>query len=1136
MAGDEIYIARFGVWVARALGASGEFATDLDTDGLGVRMPAAVAAHPAVKAAGAVVGDAAGLVTQAADALDGAITSGDEGELFVALSKLAEGLYEFFDAAGALVAQIEARAGTISDAAERQAVQAFVVRMARAIVDYLVISLLELSRPRLVFLLKLLGLIDWEVVEPDPADPLSRQHVKKALRLERAPDLFTDPAGHFGNAFGWGTASFDPMAFFRTAAGFFPENATLDIGAVGGDAFIERRPFRWSRDSSVNPPGLMLDVTAALSQAISGRAEFSPEWGAALEATLAVESGLIARVRPPGVVTVEPKAGAVSGELEVKVDRNESARPFTIIGGNSLVSLSAEDVGVGAGVVVGAGTATGVSVEPMLFAAMTGLVLRLGSEGADSFLGSVLADADIAGRFDIGLEWRLSEGLVVRAAGGMEIAIPMHQSLGFVDLETLYVMLRVNADASFTLETSVAITGNLGPLSASVERIGAQLDIAIVEGADATFGPLALGLGFKPPTGVGLALDAGVVRGGGFVSLDYEKGEYAGALELVFAEFLALKAIGLITTKMPDGSEGFSLLIIVTAEFGTPLQLGFGFTLVGVGGLLGLNRTMKLDELAQGVRSGSIDNIMFPTNVIANAPQIVSDMRRYFAPKSGTFLIGPMAKLGWGTPTLVTASIGVIVEVPPGNIAILGVLKVVLPDEDAALLVLQVSFIGAIEPDKQRIWFFASLFESRVLFITLGGDMGLLIAWGDAAEFVISVGGFHPAFQPPPMPFPVPRRVSLSILDESFARVRVSGYFAVTSNTAQFGAAIELFFGVSDFNIDGHLGFDALFRFSPFYFNITISASLSVKAFGIGLFSIRFRGELEGTSPWHIEGEGSISVLFWDIDVPFSHTWGEDASTTLPQIAALPILYAELSKRESWTALPPASAHPAVSLRPLEGSQELVLHPVGALRISQRAVPLDLDIDKVGNQPIADITRATLKVTASGLRRMDDVRESFATAQFRNIDEAAKLSAPSYEPQNAGIDLTVEGDEVATSHAVKRIVLQELIVIDSNYKEHLNRFFNGGLLLFLHLLNGNSAARSQLSWATQRAKLPFDDKIMAGTPGFVVAASADNTVAAGYQRFTSKAGAQDFLTRQVRANPAMRNALHVIPEAEASVA
>ena len=44
-----------------------------------------------------------------------------------------------------------------------------------------------------------------------------------------------------------------------------------------------------------------------------------------------------------------------------------------------------------------------------------------------------------------------------------------------------------------------------------------------------------------------------------------------------------------------------------------------------------------------------------------------------------------MAKLGWGTPTLISLSLGVIIEIP-GNIAILGVLKAVLPDEDAALI------------------------------------------------------------------------------------------------------------------------------------------------------------------------------------------------------------------------------------------------------------------------------------------------------------------------------------------------------------------------------------------------------------------------------------------------------------------
>ena len=35
--------------------------------------------------------------------------------------------------------------------------------------------------------------------------------------------------------------------------------------------------------------------------------------------------------------------------------------------------------------------------------------------------------------------------------------------------------------------------------------------------------------------------------------------------------------------------------------------------------------------------------------------------------------------------------------------------------------------------------------------------------------------------------------------------------------------------------VDGHLAFDALFQFSPFYFIIEVSASVSLKVFGVGL-------------------------------------------------------------------------------------------------------------------------------------------------------------------------------------------------------------------------------------------------------------------------------------------------------------
>ncbi len=64
------------------------------------------------------------------------------------------------------------------------------------------------------------------------------------------------------------------------------------------------------------------------------------------------------------------------------------------------------------------------------------------------------------------------------------------------------------------------------------------------------------------------------------------------------------------------------------------------------------------------MRTGAIESVMFPDDIIENAPRIISDLREFFPPAQDTFLIGPMAKLGWGTPTLVTASLGVIIEIP----------------------------------------------------------------------------------------------------------------------------------------------------------------------------------------------------------------------------------------------------------------------------------------------------------------------------------------------------------------------------------------------------------------------------------------------------------------------------------------
>ena len=128
---------------------------------------------------------------------------------------------------------------------------------------------------------------------------------------------------------------------------------------------------------------------------------------------------------------------------------------------------------------------------------------------------------------------------------------------------------------------------------AVVENIGVKLIISFPNGGG-NLGPANFELGFQPPNGVGLTINAGAVSGGGYLFFDFEKEEYAGALELNIANIVNAKAIGLITTKMPDGSKGFSMLIIISAEFNPAFQVGYGFTLIGVGGLLGLEQNRSI--------------------------------------------------------------------------------------------------------------------------------------------------------------------------------------------------------------------------------------------------------------------------------------------------------------------------------------------------------------------------------------------------------------------------------------------------------------------------------------------------------------------------------------------------------------
>jgi N-acetylneuraminic acid mutarotase len=1092
-----------------------------------------------------------------------AIAGGGDADVVREGTALLGVLTEVFSAFDALTPALTAAVNTASGltAAQRERLRAEAAQMPRRLLDFAVISYLQSKASGAVEVLRLAGIVDDDPLPVDADDPDVLPGRRRVLHINRFLAALTDPGRWLRETFGFGDPGFD-AALLLPRLGAVLEARDLPFVLItppGGPPVFEAYLFRLAVDGSTSPPSATMRLRMPSGENdVELEAKLGSTWTLAFGLGGSFDAGLEARIQPPVSVELSPPTGAL--ELAASASATaarEDGRPVVLLGQTGSSRLEVDRFVIEVGVRAAAAAGGRVTVEPTARIELAGghALIDLGS--GDGFVRTITGGGRIEGDFEVRGVWAPSTGLRFEGGGGLELALPVNAALGPVELTTLFLAAGVSADGTIPVEVSAAFSAGLGPIRASVERVGVVADLAF-PGEGGNLGPVDLAFRFKPPTGVGLEVDAGLIAGGGFLRSDPERGEYAGALSLEFAGFVELNAIGLISTRMPDGSSGFSLLIVITAEFGTGIQLGLGFTLLAVGGLIGLNRGMDLNALAEGVRTGAVESVMFPRDVVANAPRIISDLRRFFPPEDGTFLVGPMAKIGWGTPALITVSLGVIIEIPPGTVAIVGVLECILPSRDLPLLVLKINFVGALEPDKQRLWFYAQLFESRILFMTIDGGMGLLVEWGDDPDLVLTVGGFHPSFRPPPLPFPVPPRVSVDVLNQPGQLIRVSGYFAVTSNTAQFGARAELRLGFSDFGLEGHLAFDALFQFSPFRFLIQISASISLKAFGVGLFGIHLRFALEGPAPWRAKGRGSISLLFFEISADFDISWGEDSNPALPPVEVLALLANEISKVDGWeTRLPPGGVRELVTLRKLdENEDDLVLHPRGTLVIRQRAIPLDVRIDRVGAQRPADGVRFSVAPSLdSGLVRAAITGDQFAMAQFQDMDDAAKLTRPAYENQDAGLELAAAGGPLASVRVVRRSARYEQIIIDSKrgatglrergVREVIRsekRLVSVSPAVFEHLVNGSSTSRSPLARQVTARRQPFADAgVRIADQRYVLAYRRNNVQALppsvqadrrGTSTFRNRATAVDALADWVADEPALADALHVIPVSE----
>lgn len=873
---------------------------------------------------------------------------------------------------------------------------------------------LEHRLPPLYRLLVILGAID----EADPA---------RRISLDALGDALADPTATLRALAGWGASSLDgewingtiadlagsaglaarivvpPAEVVELIGGVQPGTRAVELPVASGlvgDALVEAGLL-------IVPTGSALALTNLTWGTLTGAADLPDPWEATVSGALDATGAAGVLVAPSGVSSVN---GAGHASLDVTL-AGEPAQPWRLFGSPTSSRLEITRIETGLTLTFD-GDPTAV-----LRAAIVGG--RLIVVAGDPLTRVILGAEQIEAPFDVEARWSTADGFTIAGGVGVVFVIPIERVLGFVTLHTLELSIGIDSAGSLTVGAGVDLEGGLGPFAVTAGGLGLQLALTDAPTSNGTLGPLDAALSFLPPSKIGLSLDGEVVHGGGAIDLDPAIGRYSGAVSLDFLA-IGIDAMAVIDTRLPGDPDGWALFASLSARF-PGLPLGFGFTLLGLGGILAVNRAIDAEALAAGLREGAVDALLFPDDPVRDASLILARIDDYFPLAGGNTVIGPVAEIGWGAPTLITAELGIVLSLPQGVIVILGSIEALLPYPDAPVLELRMDALGVINVPAGIVEVTASLYDSRLLgVIELSGDMALYVSVINDPFFLLSIGGFHPGYQPPstvPAAVEDLRRLRADIDLGSAVTATLTAYFAATSNSIQFGGGFHLTatveFLLVDYTAGGWFDFDVLVEFDPFRIVADLAAGVAVCAGNKELMGIDLEVHVEGPDPWYASCHARFK--FFLVKVKFDFTVGGHAlPETPPSADVLELMDVQLELASAWSVVMPTGVVAGVVLRDDQASA--LLRPDSRIVVRQTVAPLDRDLDAYGNctpeQRRITVSDCGIRDAAGApLAGVTSVVEQdwFAPSQYSVMRDEQRLSAPNYERMDAGVSFGADG-------------------------------------------------------------------------------------------------------------------------------
>lgn len=423
----------------------------------------------------------------------------------------------------------------------------------------------------------------------------------------------------------------------------------------------------------------------------------------------------------------------------------------------------------------------------------------------------------------------------------------------------------------------------------TLQRVGVGYQNNVLEfalDASLALGPMAFAVSgltigsplteFKPVFGLtGLSVDFErdpVTIGGSFLKVTetvdgVEVTSFYGRLIVQVSKF-GLKAVGGWT---PD-TGSFFIYLSINAPLGGPPFL----FLTGIAGGFGINSRLNLptiDEVSSFplLPSSSPPTVGTPAQTIANA---ISALKNTVTPMKGQYWVA--AGISFTSFEMVQAQ--AVISVSFGvetQIGIVGTCTMTFPtgtDGKSPIAFIQIDLLASFTPSTGTLAVQGQLNPASNLFggfVKLSGGFALF-AWFSgphSGNFVVSIGGYSPAFTKPGN-YPVVPRLMIAF---ALGPLKVVGqaYFALTPNALMAGIRMTATFELGPIKAWFDAGVDFLIAWAPFYYDARAFIYVGV-SIDLGLFkiSIQIGADLEVYGP-EFGGTALIDLDIFSFTIAF---------------------------------------------------------------------------------------------------------------------------------------------------------------------------------------------------------------------------------------------------------------------------